>query len=182
MLERGGGRHHLAVDETAHRVDDLFLLGCAGRHGGVFSRSRRAGKRLAPGAAASEYFDAACIFWLVSPEMLRGFRWWSSLVLGVSLVFAVLAPVAGAQGALHIVVLKRQHLLEVVQGDRIVRLYRVSLGFTPLGPKQIRGDGKTPVGLYTVYDKRPSDRFRWFLALNYPSSGDADRAFKAGLI
>jgi len=114
--------------------------------------------------------------------MLRGFRWWSSLVLGVSLVFAVLAPVAGAQGALHIVVLKRQHLLEVVQGDRIVRLYRVSLGFTPLGPKQIRGDGKTPVGLYTVYDKRPSDRFRWFLALNYPSSGDADRAFNAGLI
>ena len=114
--------------------------------------------------------------------MLRGFRWWSSLVLGVSFVFAVLAPVAGAQGALHIVVLKRQHLLEVVQGDRIVRLYRVSLGFTPLGPKQIRGDGKTPVGLYTVYDKRPSDRFRWFLALNYPSSGDADRAFNAGLI
>ena len=114
--------------------------------------------------------------------MLRGFRWWSSLVLGVSLVFAVLAPVVGAQGALHIVVLKRQHLLEVVQGDRIVRLYRVSLGFTPLGPKQIRGDGKTPVGLYTVYDKRPSDRFRWFLALNYPSSGDADRAFNAGLI
>jgi len=114
--------------------------------------------------------------------MLRGFRWWSSLVLGVSLVFAVLVPVAGAQGALHIVVLKRQHLLEVVQGDRIVRLYRVSLGFTPLGPKQIRGDGKTPVGLYTVYDKRPSDRFRWFLALNYPSSGDADRAFNAGLI
>ena len=33
-----------------------------------------------------------------------------------------------------------------------------------------------------TYDKRPSDRFRWFLALNYPSSGDADRAFKAGLI
>jgi murein L,D-transpeptidase YafK len=114
--------------------------------------------------------------------MIRRVLWWSRLLVAVSMVFAVLVPSAGAQGAIRIIVLKSQHLLEVVNGDRIVRLYRVSLGFTPFGPKQIRGDGRTPVGLYTVYDKRPSDRFRWFLALNYPSSGDADRAFKAGLI
>jgi len=36
--------------------------------------------------------------------------------------------------------------------------------------------------LYRVYARRPSDRFRWFLALNYPDSDDADRAFEAGRI
>jgi len=114
--------------------------------------------------------------------MLRRLRGWTSVLALATLVVSALATQAGAQGALRLVILKRQHLLEVVQGDRILRLYRVSLGFSPFGAKQIRGDGKTPVGIYMVYDKRPSDRFRWFLALNYPASQDADRAFNAGLI
>jgi murein L,D-transpeptidase YafK len=114
--------------------------------------------------------------------MLRRLGWWTSVLVAATLVLGALVTRAGAQGALRLVILKRQHLLEVLQGDRIVRLYRVSLGFSPFGPKQIRGDGKTPVGVYAVYDKRPSDRFRWFLALNYPASQDADRAFNAGLI
>ena len=85
-------------------------------------------------------------------------------------------------GTVRVVVWKHQRVLEVMNDDKVVRRYAVSLGISPIGRKEIRGDGKTPVGRYYVYEKRPSDRFRWFLALNYPDSDDADRAFAAGRI
>jgi murein L,D-transpeptidase YafK len=112
-------------------------------------------------------------------SMRRAWRY----LLGVTLVVAgqVVSQAAASQ-PLRIRVWKAQHKLDVLRGSKIVRTYRVSLGASPVGPKMIRGDGKTPVGVYSVYDKRPSDRFRWFLALNYPAKEDADRAFAADRI
>ncbi len=104
-------------------------------------------------------------------------------LLAVMLVAAGLAVTrAAASEPLLIRVWKAQHKLDVLSGSKIVRTYHVSLGISPVGPKTVRGDGKTPVGVYSVYDKRPSDRFRWFLALNYPAKEDADRAFAANRI
>jgi murein L,D-transpeptidase YafK len=89
---------------------------------------------------------------------------------------------AAADQPLHIRVWKAQHKLDVLSGNKIIRTYHVSLGVSPVGTKTVRGDGKTPVGVYSVVDKRPSERFRWFLALNYPAKEDADRAFDANRI
>jgi murein L,D-transpeptidase YafK len=82
----------------------------------------------------------------------------------------------------RVVVWKQRRVLEVVDTGRVIRRYRISLGVSPVGRKEVRGDGKTPVGKYYIYEKRPSKSFRWFFALNYPDSEDADRAFKAGRI
>jgi len=103
------------------------------------------------------------------------------VVLGFVLIGGSIAAGQGDEG-FHLVVWKRRHVLEVRIGEKVVRRYRVSLGLDPVGPKEARGDRKTPVGSYYVYEKRPSERFRWFLALNYPAIGDADRAFGAGRI
>ncbi|HSD10719.1 MAG TPA: L,D-transpeptidase [Candidatus Binatia bacterium] len=84
--------------------------------------------------------------------------------------------------SVRIVVWKQRRVLEVVNTNQVIRRYAISLGISPVGRKEVRGDGKTPVGRYYIYQKRPSDRFRWFLALNYPDSEDADRAFDAGRI
>ncbi len=97
-------------------------------------------------------------------------------------VLVLAQTAAAADPAVRIIVWKNRHRLEVLLGGRVIRSFRVSLGVDPVGPKEVRGDGKTPVGTYAVYDKRPSQRFRWFLALNYPASKDADRAFEAGRI
>lgn len=99
----------------------------------------------------------------------------------LAIVFAR-AQALGFDGGFRLVVWKKQRVLQVVRGDRVLRTYRVSLGITPEGRKELRGDGRTPVGVYTIYEKRPSDRFRRFLALSYPDSTDADRAFDAGRI
>jgi murein L,D-transpeptidase YafK len=104
-------------------------------------------------------------------------------VLAVAALAAGLAADrAAAAEPLRVRVWKARHKLEVLSGDKIVHSYPVSLGVSPIGPKTVRGDGKTPVGVYAVYDKRPSKRFRWFLALNYPAKEDADRAFAANRI
>jgi len=105
-------------------------------------------------------------------------RWLAAMTLAAALT----ASPAAAAEPLRIVVWKARHKLVVMSGTRVVRTYHVSLGISPVGPKAVRGDGKTPVGVYAVYAKRPSDRFRWFLALNYPAKEDADRAFAANRI
>ena len=104
-----------------------------------------------------------------------------ALVCLLAVVFSR-AQAHGFDDRPRLVVWKKQRLLQVVRGDQVLRTYRVSLGVTPEGRKELRGDGRTPVGVYTIYEKRPSDRFRRFLALNYPDSTDADRAFDAGRI
>jgi murein L,D-transpeptidase YafK len=106
---------------------------------------------------------------------------WGFVVLGF-VAIAVFSDARGADDGLRLVVWKRRHVLEVHAGEKVIRRYRVSLGLNPTGAKERRGDRKTPVGSYYVYEKRPSERFRWFLALNYPAIGDADRAFGAGRI
>ncbi len=105
----------------------------------------------------------------------------ASVAVWVGVIFLGFATWASA-GAFRIIVWKQSHVLEVVNADKVIRRYPISLGIAPVGRKEVRGDGKTPVGRYYVYEKRPSDRFRWFLALNYPGSDDADRAFEAGRI
>jgi murein L,D-transpeptidase YafK len=106
-------------------------------------------------------------------------------LLGAVILLAIAllpAPARAADGKVRLVVWKKLHLLQLLRGEKVLRTYRISLGVAPQGPKELRGDGRTPVGVYTVYEKRPSERFHRFLALSYPDSSDADRAFDAGLI
>jgi murein L,D-transpeptidase YafK len=112
------------------------------------------------------------------------FRFAASGRLVAAAVWIALLAVAASASAeqLRIVVWKQRHVMQLTRGDQVLRQYRVSLGYSPFGRKEIRGDGRTPVGIYYIYEKRPSDRFRWFLALNYPDRDDADRAFDAGRI
>jgi murein L,D-transpeptidase YafK len=100
----------------------------------------------------------------------------------LAFVLCAVSSQAGPDGHLRLVVWKKRHMLEVHTAGRVIRQYRVSLGAQPVGPKRWRGDRRTPVGSYYIVEKRPSERFRWFLALNYPDSDDADRAFSEGRI
>ena len=105
----------------------------------------------------------------------------ASVAVWIGVILLALVAQVSA-GGFRVIVWKQRRVLEVLNADRVIRRYPVSLGISPVGRKESRGDGKTPVGRYYVYEKRPSDRFRWFLALNYPDSDDADRAFEAGRI
>jgi murein L,D-transpeptidase YafK len=65
---------------------------------------------------------------------------------------------------------------------RIVRVYRdIATGRQP-GPKESTGDGRSPVGQYTVVTRSVTGADGPALGLSYPNATDAERAYRAGRI
>lgn len=82
-------------------------------------------------------------------------------------------------------------LLAVCKSQRQMRLYlhgvreaayKVQLGWTPVPPKEVEGDGRTPEGDYRICTKNPKSRFHLSLGISYPGAADAERALARGTI
>lgn len=82
----------------------------------------------------------------------------------------------------RIVIRKTKRMLEVFDGNKLIKMYTVVLGFTPTGDKEIEGDGKTPEGEFYVFTKNTESRFHLSLGISYPARDDAERGLKANLI
>ncbi len=81
-----------------------------------------------------------------------------------------------------VVIKKKERVLEVYDGDKVVITYPVVLGFAPTGDKLAEGDGRTPEGEFFIFTKNPESRFHLSLGLSYPSTDDARRGLADGLI
>jgi murein L,D-transpeptidase YafK len=79
------------------------------------------------------------------------------------------------------VVLKSGRQLLVYSGGKLIKTYKISLGFSPKGKKAFDGDGKTPEGLYFIDNKNPNSVCHRNLGISYPSKQDILNAKKAGL-
>lgn len=77
---------------------------------------------------------------------------------------------------------KSQRLLRLFDGEELVRAFPVVLGFSPVGGKQLEGDGKTPEGEFYVCAKNPKSKYYRSLCISYPSPEDALRGLENGLI
>jgi len=82
----------------------------------------------------------------------------------------------------NILIRKEKRVLEVYDGDALIKTFTFALGFAPTGDKQTEGDGKTPEGEFYVFTKNPQSKFHLSLGLSYPSKDDANRGFAEGLI
>ncbi len=82
----------------------------------------------------------------------------------------------------RLVVKKSERQLELFDGAKLVKTYKIALGFAPEGDKEIEGDGKTPLGEFYVFTKNERSRFYLSLGLSYPSIDDATRGLKENLI
>lgn len=82
----------------------------------------------------------------------------------------------------RIVVRKGERTLELFDGQKLIKTYTIALGFSPIGDKSIKGDGRTPEGDFYITVKNPRSRFYLSLGLSYPNSEDAERGLNAGLI
>ena len=82
----------------------------------------------------------------------------------------------------HIVIKKKKRLLQIFDGEKLVRKYKIVLGFAPLADKQIEGDGKTPEGTFYVFTKNDQSRFHLSLGVSYPNVEDAKRGLKDKII
>ena len=80
-------------------------------------------------------------------------------------------------------------LITVVKSDRkmylsnhgkILKTYDIELGGNPVGPKQVRGDQKTPEGKYKIDYFKPDSSFYKALHISYPNVEDCRNAREIG--
>jgi len=71
-----------------------------------------------------------------------------------------------------IVVNKSALKMYLLHGDEVLKDYNIDLGFAPAGPKQFRGDGKTPEGTYLIDRRNPNSSFHLSLGISYPNAQD----------
>jgi len=76
----------------------------------------------------------------------------------------------------RILVQKRKRKLFLLKEGEVFRDYTISLGFAPVGPKQQKGDGKTPEGSYRICAKNPNSQFHRSLKISYPNVQDEKNA------
>lgn len=77
---------------------------------------------------------------------------------------------------------KQERILELRDGDRIVKTYPISLGYSPVGDKQRQGDYRTPEGDFYVCSRNERSAFHLFLGISYPDAEAASQGLAAGLI
>ena len=80
-----------------------------------------------------------------------------------------------------ILVEKSARRLTLFYAGRKLKEYRVALGFSPVGPKQHEGDGRTPEGNYTIDFHKSDSAFHRALHISYPDAADSARAAEAGV-
>ena len=80
----------------------------------------------------------------------------------------------------RIVLNKGERRLYLLSGAKIIKKYKVALGFVADGPKRYRGDGKTPEGSYFIDRRNPESKFHLSLGISYPNSSDRAHAAAAG--
>jgi murein L,D-transpeptidase YafK len=82
----------------------------------------------------------------------------------------------------RVVITKKERKLELFDGGQLIKSFKISLGFTPVGDKEREGDGRTPEGEFYIYTKNPKSQFYLSLGISYPGTDDAERGMRDGLI
>lgn len=62
-----------------------------------------------------------------------------------------------------------------------VRQYAVALGRNPVGDKRVRGDGRTPEGLFYIEGRNPRSRYHLSLRISYPDAKHVAIARRRGV-
>ena len=80
----------------------------------------------------------------------------------------------------YVVVNKEDRRMFLMHHDKVLKDYKIRLGFAPVGHKEIEGDGRTPEGLYRIDRRNPNSRFYLSLGISYPNEQDVAHARALG--
>lgn len=119
---------------------------------------------------------------------MSGYRhiWLVAAILG----HALLAGAASAADAVAqptypmadlVVVKKSERRLYLYSNGEVLRTFNISLGLSPVGPKEREGDFRTPEGRYRLEAKNPNSDFFLSMKVSYPNDNDRRRARAKGL-
>ncbi|AXX91824.1 hypothetical protein CPU12_05820 [Malaciobacter molluscorum LMG 25693] len=78
-------------------------------------------------------------------------------------------------------VIKSKNLMYLMDGKKIIKTYKVSLGANPKGHKEKEGDEKTPEGTYILDYVKSNSSFYKAMHISYPNKKDKINAKKRGV-
>ena len=85
-------------------------------------------------------------------------------------------PALPPQQADSILILKKDHLMELLAKGKAIRTYKVALGQGGLAPKEREGDGRVPEGHYTIDARNAHSAYHKAMHISYPNADDRRRA------
>lgn len=95
----------------------------------------------------------------------------------------VALPQSGAQASYRIVIHKADRKLRLyTENKKLLKTYKIALGFNPVGTKLKQGDGATPEGEYYLTHKNPKSNYYLSLGVSYPNIKDAASGLQRKLI
>jgi len=80
----------------------------------------------------------------------------------------------------RVLIFKEQRNLFLMHEDKVLKKYRIELGFAPEGHKVFEGDGRTPEGEYTIDRRNPNSAFYLSIGISYPNANDRAKARELG--
>jgi murein L,D-transpeptidase YafK len=81
-----------------------------------------------------------------------------------------------------ILVKKAERRLLLFSDGKLLRIYRIGLGLTPIGDKVRQGDRRTPEGEFYIFTKNDKSQFYLSLGVSSPNAAHAERGLREGLI
>src|SRR5262249_29305012 len=82
----------------------------------------------------------------------------------------------------RLVIEKSLRQLTVYKNGQWVKRFPIVLGSSPIGPKETRGDRRTPEGEYFICTRNEQSKYHLFLGLSFPNEDDTLKARDQGRI
>jgi L,D-peptidoglycan transpeptidase YkuD (ErfK/YbiS/YcfS/YnhG family) len=76
---------------------------------------------------------------------------------------------------------KKKRRLTLISEGEAIKTYKIALGGDPVGPKERKGDNKTPEGTYTIASRNRRSDYHLSLRISYPNEKDIRRAKELGV-
>ncbi|MEX1327220.1 MAG: L,D-transpeptidase family protein [Desulfobacterales bacterium] len=76
---------------------------------------------------------------------------------------------------------KKARRLTLFSMGEVIKTYKIAIGGNPIGPKEKRGDNKTPEGTYIIDSRNSDSDYHLSLHISYPNEKDKMRANELGV-
>ena len=86
-----------------------------------------------------------------------------------------------AESVDKVLIEKQARRLSLLSKGEVIKTYRIALGGNPVGPKERKGDLKTPEGTYTIDSRNGNSGYHLALHISYPNESDKRRARELGV-
>ncbi|MGD0736495.1 MAG: L,D-transpeptidase family protein [Terracidiphilus sp.] len=110
---------------------------------------------------------------------MRRRKWIILVFFGIILTASAQQP--AARMADSVLILKKDHVMDLLADGKVIRTYKVALGQGGLARKERQGDGRTPEGHYVIDSRNPASEYHLALHVSYPNAEDRKRSAKLGV-